>query len=127
MAVVRSVKDSLVTTQIENSQGFGKNDSSKESKASKKLENKQIRGFFLWTFIATTIEELRKSYWPSFGYVVRWSVIIVIFTGIFSVSLGFFDNVFNSGVRFIDCTSAKSRNQNLQDCSRELAQKLTYR
>lgn len=126
MAVVRTKQDSFVTTKIEEKSGFGG-----KSEVVKKPESKKVvktkGGNFLFNFIASTWAELRKSEWPTFKYVTKWGSVIIIFTAIFSVSLGFFDNTFNSAIRFVDCTSPKSRAQDVSKCTTELLEKITYR
>ncbi len=127
MAIVKTKDNSLAATKIE--ENSGSNDKKIESvklKEQKKDLNKKKPGFIVG-FITSTWEELRKSQWPSFGYVIRWGLIIIVFTTIFSISLGFFDNIFNSGIGFVDCTSPKSRNRDIKECTNELLEKLSYR
>lgn len=80
-------------------------------------------------FLATTWDELMKVEWPTLGYTFRWSVVILLFTGIMAVSLGFFDNVFTSGIRFVDCTSPQSQgnSRTVQECGDELLRNITLR
>jgi preprotein translocase SecE subunit len=78
-------------------------------------------------FIKTTIDELKKVEWPKFDYVVRWSGIIIMFTIVIAIALGFFDHLFTGSIKFVDCTSPAGQNQPLQKCSEDLATYLTFR
>jgi preprotein translocase SecE subunit len=130
MAIIRTKQDSLSATKLAEATSGGKPNQDEEKLANaqkSKGETAKKKGNFLTNFIATTFEELKKSQWPSFSYVARWGSVIIIFTAIFSLVLGFFDNTFNSGIRFVDCTSTKSRNQSLNSCTTEFLQKVTYR
>jgi hypothetical protein len=54
---------------------------------------------------------------------------VIIFTVLISLFLGFFDHVFNAGIDFVDCTSPQARGQDttLEQCGRELGDNLTFR
>lgn len=80
-------------------------------------------------FIRTTVEELRKVDWPGFSKTANWSIIVIIFTVLISVTLGFFDHIFSAGIDFVDCTSPQGRGENttLEQCGRELGDNLTFR
>lgn len=67
-------------------------------------------------FLATTWQELTKVSWPKPGYIFKWSLIIILFTSLFSLVLGAFDQVFSNSISFVDCSSSKGRNQPLNDC-----------
>jgi len=125
MAITRTKKGSLVDTKIEDKSLDDKKPIIEEKKVETSLENKikpKKKGF-----IGTTIDELKKSEWPSFNYVLRWSAVIVLFTAVFSVILGGFDSSFNNGVKFIDCTSPKGRNQDVRGCGTEFLEQLIGR
>lgn len=79
------------------------------------------------SFISTTIDELRLTSWPKFSYVLRWSVIIILFTALFAVIIGFFDDTFTSSVKFIDCTSDQGRSRDIKECTDDFLKNLTYR
>jgi len=66
-------------------------------------------------FIKSIFAELAKVEWPSAGYVINWSIVIVIFTVFFSLSLGFIDNIYESGIKFVACTSPEGRNLLYED------------
>ena len=81
-------------------------------------------------FLRSTISELSKVNWPNLGYVLRWSLVIIIFTTFFSLALSLTDNTFNSLVQFTTCTapvSASGDGQSLQDCSKTLGERLIFR
>lgn len=75
-------------------------------------------------FLGTTVEELRKVNWPSFQYTVRWSLVIVLFTIVMAIGLGFFDHLFTSGISFVDCFSPNGRNQLINECSSALGDQI---
>lgn|GEM_PF-1880052 len=79
------------------------------------------------SFISTTADELKLVQWPSIGYVLRWSLTIVIFTALFSIVVGFFDHTFSTGVKFADCTSPKGRAQTVETCGSEAWEIITFR
>lgn len=124
MAITRTKKDSLVETKL--SEKIVTDIKTTDKETEKNVEPKATKtkkpGF-----IATTIDELRKVRWPSWQYVLRWSGVIILFTFVFSVSLGFFDHAFTGGIKFVDCTSPQSRNQSIQSCGIELGEFLTFR
>lgn len=67
-------------------------------------------------FFQTTLEELKLVNWPTWNYVYRWSGTIILFTFVVSISLGFFDKFFTTGVKFVDCTSVVGKKQNVAEC-----------
>jgi preprotein translocase SecE subunit len=89
-----------------------------------KIDPTKKKGFF-----RTTVQELRKVDWPGFKQTFNWSIIVILFTILISITLGFFDHVFNAGIDFVDCTSPQARGQDttLEQCGRELADNLTFR
>jgi len=80
-------------------------------------------------FLRTTLEELKKVNWPAKNYVVTWGITVIIFTMVFSLFLGFFDNIFSSGLNYVSCTSAENSSSNtvdIDDCNKKLIENLTY-
>jgi preprotein translocase SecE subunit len=86
-------------------------------------------------FLASTIDELKKVNWPSINYTFSWSVIIVIFTVLFSLSIGLVDNVFQSGIKYVSCTADNSvsdrsndeKSSKLSECNTDLVKNLSFR
>ena len=98
MAISTSKKKNLVDTEIiDNSQNKEKIIPPTSDDLPKENKTQKTRGF-----LASTIDELRKVEWPKFDYILRWSVIILIFTAFFAVVLGGFDTTFGAGVKFVD-------------------------
>jgi preprotein translocase SecE subunit len=125
MAITRTKKGNLVDTQI-----VDKASDDKKPELSPQTPVEAVKNTSKTKkkdFLSTTIAELKKSQWPSFSYVAKWSGVIIIFTAVFSIVLGGFDHTFNNGVKFIDCTSPKGRNQNVQNCGTEFLEKLIGR
>jgi preprotein translocase SecE subunit len=122
MAITRSNKGSVATTDIKAAtQPNGKvPESTPESPKKSSLENRK-EGFF-----RSAITEVRKAEWPTFGYVVRWSLVIILFTAVLSSLLGFVDFTFENLLDFVDCTSPQSRGEELQACGQELFENMTY-
>ena len=78
-------------------------------------------------FLVGVINELKEVEWPTFKYVVGWSATIILFTALIGSVLGFTDYYFESGVKFVDCTSPNgSKNQSIQDCAKDLTSNLTF-
>ena len=122
MAISASKKGNLVDTVLVETSNKDKKVLEPKAPNSEKervmVEKK--RGFF-----ASTIDELKLTKWPKFGYVLRWSLIIVLFTALFAVVIGFFDNVFTTSVKFVDCTSVQGRNRGVKECSDDFLKNLT--
>lgn len=81
-------------------------------------------------FLVSTIMELGKVNWPAISYVMKWSLVIIIFTTVFSLGLSVIDNTFNSAVQFSTCTAPKSASgdgQNLSDCTKTLQERLLFK
>lgn len=128
MAITHNKKDSLVETQIGNTLVSGNNPLSKEPDITVKSKNNQTKQEVLKpSFFRTTIEELKKVEWPKFGYVLRWAGVIVVFSIVIALTLGFFDHVFTASIKFVDCTSPTGKNQPLKDCTREFGEYITFR
>ncbi len=70
-------------------------------------------------FFQTTLEELKMVKWPTWKYVYKWASIILLFTLVMSVSLGAFDKLFTTGVKFVDCTSVVGKKQSIGECGTE--------
>lgn len=123
MAISASKKGNLVeTVLVQTSKNEPKNIPSNDDIKKDDVQITKKRGF-----LATTINELKLTSWPSFGYVVRWSIIIILFTALFAVVIGFFDNVFTSGIKFVECTSDEGRSRNVGECGNDFLKNLTYR
>jgi preprotein translocase SecE subunit len=121
MAITASKKDNLVETVISEKNVSSEYQNLKPETQSGPIVEKP-KGF-----LATTIDELKKVTWPKFGYVLRWSLIIVLFTAFFALTLGFFDHVFNNTIKYVDCTSPSGRNQSVNDCNSEFITNITFR
>lgn len=128
MAIRQTKANTLGQTELTEKQVEQKNSSSDRS-LPKKLEKKQ--GFF-----ASTIEEMKKVEWPSFRYTLNWSVIIIIFTTFFALSIGFIDHVFDSSLKYVQCTANittaasndKDENNNrFRDCNTDLVKNISFR
>ena len=84
-------------------------------------------------FIGSTINELKKVEWPTLRYVLNWSAVIICFSALFAVSLGFFDHVFTGSIKFVDCTSTGFRNEQtdkqkkLGECSQQLGEYIAFK
>lgn len=121
MAIARSKKDAIVDAQIDK-----KDIKTKGGKdLPKKVEKKK-------GFIASTIDELKKVEWPTWNYTVRWTSVIIVFTIAISLFLGFVDNVFTGGLKFVDCTTELTQDDDpddnvLRGCTQDLFEDLTFR
>lgn len=122
MAISSSKKGNLVdTVLVETSNKEKKVPETKvDSPENERIQIEKKRGF-----LASTIDELKLTRWPSFGYVARWSVVIILFTALFAIVIGFFDNVFTASIKFVDCTSAEGRNRPLNECGDDFLKNLT--
>lgn len=121
MAIVQNRKSLLDTTLIDEGKVEGQIQTAQKADGSKVKDAKKAKK----GIIGSTIEEVKKVNWPSFGYVLKWSVTIVAFTFIFAIVLGVFDHGFKSGIKFIDCSSPQGKNRGLSQCGSELLQDLT--
>jgi preprotein translocase SecE subunit len=130
MAIRQTKANTLGQTELIEKQVGQKDSSANFDKGlPKKLEKKQ-------GFIASTIKEMKKVEWPSFKYTVNWSVIIVIFTTFFALSIGLIDHVFDSGLKYVQCTATittaasndKDENNNrFKDCGTDLVKNISFR
>jgi len=94
-------------------------------KAPKKIEKKRN---FLVRFFIGVIGELKLVQWPTLGYTIKWSLVIIIFTIFISLFLAFFDNVFASSVEFATCMSPQGDNTGtLSSCGKTLGENITLR
>jgi len=125
MAITRTKKDSLVETKLSEKVVSDIKTATTEP-AEKKVETKAVK-IKKPGFIASTIDELKKVQWPTLQFVLRWSGVIILFTFVMSMSLGFFDHAFTGSIKFVDCTSPQGRNQSVQSCGTELGEYLTFR
>jgi preprotein translocase SecE subunit len=73
------------------------------------------------SFFAGVLEELKMVKWPTLQYVVKWSLLMVVFTGCFSLLLGASDHVFQNGIKFVDCTSPRGKSRDVSSCSTDFA------
>jgi preprotein translocase SecE subunit len=126
MAIRQTASQTLVDTEL--------NQNTTSSNPEKKLDSKKS-GKKLG-FTASVVDELRKVEWPTLSYTVNWSVIIVVFAAIFSLAVGLIDNVFNSGIKYVNCTvpivqsTDKNSDENKtkwQGCSGDLVKNLSFR
>jgi preprotein translocase SecE subunit len=98
-----------------------------EVKKTEKIKPVKQKNMKKTGFIGGVINELKLVEWPSFKYVAGWSTTIILFTALIGSVLGFTDYYFESGVKFVDCTSPNgSKNQSLQDCAKDLTSDLTF-
>jgi preprotein translocase SecE subunit len=131
MAVTRRKTDNLVETDlsgklIEDIKKTSNQETQKKAETKEKLKNlkKADKADKQPGFLATTVQELKKANWPTFRYTYSWSLVIVLFTVVVSVSLGLFDHSFTNGIKFVDCTSTQGRNQPIQTCGREFGENI---
>jgi len=113
--------NSKLDSKVQSSDNINnKKDLKKEANKPKKQPQKKTG------FITTTIEELKKVIWPNFSYVVNWTIVIIIFTLVFSLSLSFFDHVFGRSVTFVNCTSPQGQGQDLGECVQNFGRNLIF-
>jgi preprotein translocase SecE subunit len=114
MAIINQNKSSLINTNIgDNITTSGGNKEAMIPDQAKKR-----------SFLGSVIDELRKVQWPGLRYVLQWSVLVICFTAVFSLILGASDHVFETGINFVSCSSAKGKARDLGTCSSEFAKKL---
>ena len=126
MAITRRKEDSLVETKIVNPITDIKptNQNKLPTETNQKPEKKSN---FLFHFIKTTIVELKKVEWPALNYVISWSIVVILFASFFAIGLGFFDRIFNTGLRYVTCTSSQGENQEIQECNKEAIETITFK
>jgi preprotein translocase SecE subunit len=130
MAIRQTKANTLGQTELTGKQVDPNNSaSSSDNSLPKKLQKK--RGFF-----ASTIDEMKKVEWPSFLYTRNWAVIIVIFTTFFALSIGLIDHVFDSSLKYVQCTATISsagssdteENSNrYKECGNDLIKNISFR
>ena len=129
MAIRQTKSNTLGQTEL-TGQNEGKIQSSKYDK---NLPNKQEKkkGFF-----ASTIEEMKKVEWPSIRYTANWSMVIIIFTTVFAFSIGLIDHVFESSVKYVQCTAnittsgggdAQENKDRFSGCGTDLVKNISFR
>jgi preprotein translocase SecE subunit len=124
MAITRN-QASLVDTQLNSSSQMVD-----KSKKDSELDGKRVKKS---SFISSTVDEMKKVSWPSFRYVVNWSCVIICFSALFAVSLGFFDHIFTGGIKFVDCTSTGYKNEQtdkqkkLNECSQQFGDYIVFK
>lgn len=114
MAIINQNKSSLINTNI--GDNITTNGGNKESIIPNQAKKR--------SFLGSVIDELKKVQWPGFRYVINWSVLVICFTAVFSLILGASDHVFETGINFVSCSSAKGKARDLGTCSTEFAKKL---
>lgn len=83
-------------------------------------------------FIKTTIAELKKVEWPTWKYTVTWVGIVIVFTIVMSIALGFFDHIFKTNMEYINCTSSykiepEVADKDYKECTQNLFNNLILR
>lgn len=81
-------------------------------------------------FLKSTVNELTKVRWPGIKYVLAWSLIIILFTAFFSITLGFVDHFYQTSTVLGDCVSKvslKQSNDTLSNCGENYFKSLTFR
>jgi preprotein translocase SecE subunit len=133
MAITRKKEDSLVETglkgkKLDDVKSTGKEEKNGDSPEPKpkdslkgSLKKKKVAGF-----LSTTIEELKKVQWPTFNYTIKTTVIIIIFTLVFSSALGLFEHGMTSGVKFVACTTPEGSNQPIEECLDQFKDQLLF-
>jgi preprotein translocase SecE subunit len=114
MAIINQNKSSLTNTDLGNKISTSRNNAESNIPDQSKKRS----------FLASVIDELKKVQWPSLRYVMNWSLLVICFTAVFSLILGGADHVFETGINFVSCSSAKGKARDLGTCSTEAAKKL---
>ncbi len=129
MAIRQTKSDNLVETKLVDKENDVLTSKESDSDSGVKTLVKK-RGFLL-----STIDELRKVEWPTFKYTANWSAVIIVFTFIFSLSIGFIDNIFQSGIKYVSCTadnqvtekSSEDKSVKFGECNTDLVKNLSFR
>lgn len=133
MAITRRKEDNLVETgltgkKLDDVKVGGKEDKKSDSPDPKPKDS--LKGSLKkkkpTSFLRTTVEELKKVEWPTFNYTMKTTVIIIVFTLVFSSALGLFEHGMTSGVKFVACTTPEGSNQPIGDCLNELKDQLLF-
>jgi preprotein translocase SecE subunit len=122
MAITRQKTDSLVEANLNVA---AKDIDPNNLDSNKKVEITGQNSVKKPNFLQTTIEELKLVKWPTWQYVYKWSSIILLFTFVMSIGLGFFDKFFTTGVKFVDCTSIVGKKQTVGECGTQFWADLT--
>lgn len=72
---------------------------------------------------ASTLQELKLVQWPSLGYVIKWSIIIIVFTGVLSLFIYNVDRIFKGATDFFVCTANDTE---VSTCFNLYGEYLTY-
>ena len=94
-----------------------KNESFVPDNTSKIIENNKSKNF-----VGSVFAELKKVEWPNLKYVLKWCVLIVIFTGSFALVMGTIDHYFKTGVKYSSCLGEKKNT-----CSSDLLDDVLFR
>jgi preprotein translocase SecE subunit len=123
MSILQSKKGSLIETNITGKTVTDINPSTKPEPNTNKIKEEPKKKI---SFLKSVWIELKKSEWPTAGYVFKWGITVILFTLIFASFLGIFDNIFNSGIKFIQCTSPQGSSDSVQKCTPDLIKNLTF-
>ncbi len=133
MAITRKKEDSLVETgltgkKMADVKSTGKDEKKGDSPDPKPKDSLKggLKKKKAASFLRTTIEELKKVEWPTFNYTMKNTVIIIIFTLVFSSALGLFEHGMTSSVKFVACTTPEGSNQPIGDCLNEFRDQLLF-
>jgi hypothetical protein len=45
---------------------------------------------------------------------------VILFTAVISVTIGFVDNTYNAGIKFVNCTSPQGEKADVKECGNKL-------
>lgn len=122
MAITKIQQDALTNIEIQNTSQKNKSSSNSNLVDSKDTKGKKKSWFSLLT------SEIKVVIWPKFGYVARWSIVIILFTAVFSSILGFVDHILGAGMSYANCNSpANIDRKSQEECTSDLVTKLTFR
>ena len=123
MPITQSKKDNLIETNISGKTVTDIGTPNKKDKNQSKIKEEPEKKI---GFLKSVWIELKKAEWPTAKYVFRWGVTVIVFTIVFASFLGLFDNIFNSGIKFVQCTSPQGFNDSPSECASELVENLTF-
>jgi len=102
-------------------------DKTKNSNLSNKISEKVKKS----NFFVSTYLELKKVKWPTFTYTVVWSTIVIVFALVLSAFVMFFDSIFESTFKYVDCTSSVTKGESSTDtvrsCSKDYLNRLVFK
>jgi len=133
MAITRkqtSTADSIIENTESTSkkiQDFKDAETKKDQSSETSRLNRTKKSNFIFSFIKTTFDEVKKTEWPGYKYVATWSAVVILFTTVFSLVLGSIDHIFGTVVVVVDCTSPEAKNKKIQDCGTEIVDYLTFK